>query len=327
MKKITLSIFFTLAIVANLFGQVEIAPKQIADDLYVVSGMGGNIAFLVTTEGVIVVDSGNLPRDGERIVSMVAEKTSLPIKYLIYTHCHGDHVGGAAGFPESITIIAHKDIVNNLRNFNEVSIKNNIEKTYPDRIAKLNTDINALIATDTLEILRLKEQLNRTISNFTEYKRIKIRYPNITFDGGYTLTLGNHKVELQFLGAGHTNDNIVVVFKNYNIIHAADLLFNGMVPYLFTAHGGTPKGWLKVVEGLSAKDFKVVIPGHGEVGDMSIIDNQVKYFSSLTTDVKRMKDEGKSLEEVKASLNATMYSLKGNEPQFPINVEAVFNEL
>jgi glyoxylase-like metal-dependent hydrolase (beta-lactamase superfamily II) len=274
-----------------------------------------------------VVDAGNLPRDGAKVVSLVASLTNQPIKYLVYTHCHGDHVGGAAGFPNDITIIAHSAINHNLKNFIEVNVKNNIEKTYPERIAKLKGDIDSFSGADTTELLKLNDQYSRTLSQFEEYKKIKIRYPNVTFDNSYTINLGEQNVDLLFKGAGHTNDNIVVVYRNYNIIHAADLVFNGMVPYLIIAHGGTPSGWQRVVQGLYSENFVTVIPGHGAVGGNELLKAQSDYFTRLTTDVKKLKDEGKSIDEIKALLNAAMYGLKGNEQQFLVNVEAVFGEL
>jgi glyoxylase-like metal-dependent hydrolase (beta-lactamase superfamily II) len=327
MKKFILSVIFAIGLNAIACAQPEIVPQKVAENLYVVSGMGGNISFLITSEGVIVVDAGNLPRDGAKVVSLVSEITNQPIKFLVYTHCHGDHVGGAAGLPENITIIGHTKIVDNLKNFNEVSIKNNIEKAYPERIAKLKGDIDNFSGTDSTELVKLNDQYNRTLLQFEEYKKIKIRYPKVTFDDLYTLNLGEQKVDLLFKGAGHTNDNIVVVYRNYNIIHAADLVFNGMVPFLFVAHGGTPSGWQRVVQGLYSENFVTVIPGHGAVGGNELLKTQSDYFARLTADVKKLKDEGKSIDEIKASLNAAMYGLKGNEHQFPINVEAVFGEL
>lgn len=327
MKKLILSIVFAIGLNAIAWAQAEIVPQKIAENLYVVSGMGGNIAFLITSEGVIVVDAGNLPRDGAKVVSLIASLTSQPIKYLVYTHCHGDHVGGAAGFPQDISIIGHSAINHNLKNFIEVNVKTNIEKTYPERIAKLKSEIDSFSGADTTELLKLNDQYSRTLSQFEEYKKIKIRYPNVTFDDSYTINLGEQKVDLLFKGAGHTNDNIVVAFRNLNILHAADLVFNGMVPYVIMNHGATPKGWLRVIEELSAKSYTIIIPGHGAVGGNEILLAQAKYFENLIKDVVQLKGEGKSLDEIKAMLNPKKYGLNGNEHQFPVNVEAVFIEL
>lgn len=327
MKKFILSIAFAIGLNAIAWSQTEIVPQKIADNLYVLSGMGGNIAFLITSEGVMVVDAGNLPRDGAKVVSIVASLTNQPIKYLVYTHCHGDHVGGATGFPEDISIIGHSAIVHNLKNFNEVNIKNNIEKNYPERIAKLKAEVENYTGSDSTQLLSLNEQYNRVLLQFEDYKKLKIRYPNITFDNSYTINLGEQNVDLLFKGAGHTNDNIVVVFRNHNILHAADLVFNGMVPYMIVEHGATPSGWLKVVESLYSNGYTTVIPGHGQVGGMDILKAQADFFSKLIGEVKSMKDSGKTLDEIKTLLNASMYGLKGNEQQFPKNVEAVFKEL
>ncbi len=327
MRKFVVFLSLVALMVPSIYAQTSTAPQKLTENLYVVSGMGGNIAFLITPEGVLVVDSGNLPRDGETLVGYISQLTSKPIRYLVYTHCHGDHVGGAAGLPQNITIIAHSKIVDNLKNFNEVNIKNNIEKAYPERIAKLKQDLESTPATDTAGTKRLSEQYQRMLSNFEEYKRIRIRYPNITFTDAYTIQLANEKIDLLFRGAGHTNDNVVVAFRNHNVLHAGDLVFNGMVPFLFTAHGGTPSGWLSAVRQLASEGYEKVIPGHGAVGGNEILLAQAKFFESLIADVGQLKKEGKTLDEIKAMLNSTKYGLKGNEQQFPNSVEAAFNEL
>lgn len=327
MRKFVLFLSLAALVVTSLYAQTSTAPQKLNENLYVVSGMGGNIAFLITPEGVLVVDSGNLPRDGETLVGYIKQLTDKPIRYLVYTHCHGDHVGGAAGLPDNITIIAHSEIVDNLKRFNEVNIKNSIEKGFPERIARLKQDIESAPASDTAARRRLNEQYQRTLANFEEYKRIRIRYPHVTFNDAYTIQLANEKIDLLFRGAGHTNDNIAVAFRNHNVLHAGDLVFNGLVPFLFAAHGGTPGGWLSAVRQLASEGYQKVIPGHGAVGGNEILLAQARFFESLIADVGQLKREGKTLDEIKAALSPARYGLKGNEQQFPNNVEAAFNEL
>lgn len=322
-------IFFGIVWLNHTLAQTgsEPKPKQIAENLFVLSGMGGNVAFLITTEGVVVVDAGNLPRDGAKITSLVKGLTSQPIRYLIYTHCHGDHVGGAVGFPADVTIIAHSAIVNNFKNSIEVSVQNNIEKAFPESIAKLKADIESFSGADTAELTRMKQQYERTLVAFEDYKKIKIRYPHLTFEQNYELKLGDQQIDLLFKGAGHTNDNIVVIFRNHNIIHAADLVFNGMVPYAIANHGATIVGWQKITDALSKNSYALVIPGHGEIGGMELLKTQSSYFLRLIEDVRKFKVAGKTLDEVKGLLKAADYGLKGNEHQFPVNVEVVYNEI
>jgi len=83
-------------------------PIKIAENLYAIENPhGGNIAFLVTDEGIILVDAGTSPNNGRQIISAIQSVSEIPIKYLIYTHLHSDHIYGASAFPSDVKIIAH----------------------------------------------------------------------------------------------------------------------------------------------------------------------------------------------------------------------------
>jgi glyoxylase-like metal-dependent hydrolase (beta-lactamase superfamily II) len=82
--------------------------EKIADDLFVIIGNGGNVAALVTDEGVVLVDA-KFQEDYEGIVARVKSVTDQPIKYVINTHHHSDHSGGNTRFIEVAEIISHKN--------------------------------------------------------------------------------------------------------------------------------------------------------------------------------------------------------------------------
>jgi len=80
---------------------------EIADGLYWLNDVTYQVMFLTTGEGVIVVDAP--PSMGENILNAIAEVTDEPVTHVIYSHIHKDHIGAAHIFPDSVTIIAHKD--------------------------------------------------------------------------------------------------------------------------------------------------------------------------------------------------------------------------
>jgi glyoxylase-like metal-dependent hydrolase (beta-lactamase superfamily II) len=91
--------------------------QEIGGGAYVVSSTGYNSMFLVTGEGVIVVDAP--PSLGDKINDAVAEVTDEPVKYLIYSHAHKDHIGGANVLPAGIEIVAQKDTLGFLQMAND----------------------------------------------------------------------------------------------------------------------------------------------------------------------------------------------------------------
>ena len=82
--------------------------EKVADDLFVIIGSGGNVAVLVTNEGVILVDDKFEP-DYDAIIAQVKTVTQQPVKYVFNTHHHGDHSGGNTRFIEVAEIISHKN--------------------------------------------------------------------------------------------------------------------------------------------------------------------------------------------------------------------------
>ena len=87
----------------------QLTLQKIADDVYVIMGSGGNVAFMPTKEGVILIDD-KFAQDGPQILAKVKSVTDQPIKYVINTHQHGDHTGGnAALLGAGAEILIHKN--------------------------------------------------------------------------------------------------------------------------------------------------------------------------------------------------------------------------
>ena len=91
--------------------------KEFGGGAYVISAGGYNSMFLVTGDGVIVVDAP--PSIGDKINDAIAEVTNEPVKYLVYSHAHKDHIGGAHVLPTGIEIVAQKDTLGFLKMAND----------------------------------------------------------------------------------------------------------------------------------------------------------------------------------------------------------------
>lgn len=88
--------------------------QKVADNIYVIPGGGGNTTVFVSSKGVVLVDS-KTPNQGKAIMDQVRTVTDKPVIYLINTHSHFDHTGSNAYFPESVTIVAHRNLAEQLK--------------------------------------------------------------------------------------------------------------------------------------------------------------------------------------------------------------------
>ncbi len=90
-----------------------LVTEKIKDDLYLIIGNGGNVAFLVTNEGVILIDD-KYDVDHAAILEQIKAVTSQPVKYVFNTHYHSDHSGGNAKFLPTAEIISHRNSRTNI---------------------------------------------------------------------------------------------------------------------------------------------------------------------------------------------------------------------
>ncbi len=91
----------------------ELTMTEVADDLYMIEGDGGNVGVYVTEEGVIVIDD-KYERDFDNLMANIRKVTNQPVKYVLDTHHHGDHTGGNAQFLKTAEVLAHKNARENM---------------------------------------------------------------------------------------------------------------------------------------------------------------------------------------------------------------------
>lgn len=110
--------------------------EKVRENLYVITGGGGNTAAFVTASGVVLVDT-KVPGWGERIMEKVRSVTDKPVTTIINTHTHGDHVGSNEQFPSSVEIVAHDNTKTNMQkmeSFQGGKAQFLPDRTYKDRL-------------------------------------------------------------------------------------------------------------------------------------------------------------------------------------------------
>jgi len=213
-------------------------PAEVLPGLWLVQGASAlgtaananfisNAAFIVTPEGVVVVDALGSPALARALVEAIAQITPLPIKHLIVTHYHADHIYGLQVFQDmGVPITAHRAA-----------------------LAYLHSDAARL------RLQASREELAPWIDAQT-----RLVPADHWIDGPQTLTLGGVQMLLQPAGPAHTPEDLTVVLPQWQALIAGDLVFRGRIPFVGQADSGR---WIEALNRLLALGVRTLLPGHG----------------------------------------------------------------
>jgi cyclase len=219
---------------------------------------GGNAGFVIGDGGVLVIDTFGSPFSGteaaKRLLAEIRKLTPLPIKFVVNTHYHADHVGGNGVFVDAgAVVVAHHNVrrwihAENLRLFG------------PDAKPEFKAFVDGLVA------------------------------PTVGYDQGIDLYLGSRKVEVRSF-PGHTGGDSVVVIPDAKVMFTGDLFWRHMLPNLIDA-SLTPL--LATLDALTKSDTTSFVPGHGNVGTPGDVMAFRGYLDTLRTLVAAAKGQGKA---------------------------------
>ena len=303
--------------------------KKLADDTYVLYGRGGNVGFVVTEEGVVLVDdqfADLAPGIAEQIKSV----STKPIRFLINTHHHGDHTGGNGFFIKMTTIVAHNNVRKHMLAGPQETMANaprNIE-ALEKRIATIEKD-----DPQSKDLIGLKQQLENTRRSLETARSIKIAdipAPNITFDRELRMYLDGREIQVFHLKRGHTDGDSIIYFPHSKVVHMGDLFFNKVIPVIDRAHGASTLEWTETIDAVIARvdPASQFIPGHGEVTTTDDLKAFKQYLLDLRAAVKKAIEQGMTREQAIKEVKLAQYAkYTSYEQRFPGNVGTVYDEI
>jgi cyclase len=286
--------------------------EPLSGNVYALYGRGGNVGFFVGPESVFVVDS-QFENIAPGIVEQIKKVTDKPIKYLLNTHHHQDHVGGNPVFRPFSLILAHDNVRKRM-----LASPGEILKEYP---AKLEA---AQKAGKKAEADFYAEQIEWA-------KKIKVEEiaaPFLTFDSEFRLYLGSETIQIWHTPPAHTDGDSVVYFESAKVLHGGDLVWNQVIPFIDVEGGGSAPGYAvaldKVISRI-APDAKV-IPGHGKVTDVTGLKAFRRYIADLLEAAQTAKKKGMSREDFLKSADLPAYKdYSGYADRFRDNCAAAYD--
>ena len=242
----------------------EITTEKVADGLYVLFGLGGNIAVSVGSDGVLIVDD-QIPELADKIQSAIKGLGGERIDYIVNTHWHFDHADGNTALgPEGATIVAHSN-------------------------ARQDMAEGGII--------------DMVIAQYQQQPYPADALPELTFKHDMALHFNGGEIELKHFSPAHTSGDAAVFFHRHNAVHMGDVFNNAGYPFVDVGSGGDVDGLIRFCEQtLNAIDEDtIVIPGHGPVTNYETLGNYVAMVRTVRDRIQAMIDEGLSLDEISAA--------------------------
>jgi quinoprotein relay system zinc metallohydrolase 2 len=234
------------------------------------AGDTSNAGFIIGREGVAVIDTGGSPQVGTELLKAIRARTLLPIKYVINTHMHPDHVFGNAAFEgEKPVFVGHHKLPRALANRAERYLA-----------------------------------INKELLGGEAFEGTRIIAPTLLVEDKLELDLGGRTIVLEAEKTAHTDNDLTVFDKETGTLFLGDVLFARHVPAL----DGSIRGWLALLERLKGRtDVARVVPGHGPASMTwpDAMAAEQRYLNRIAEDVRVMIREGRTLSEAMRSAGAS----------------------
>ena len=216
---------------------------------------GGNAGFVIGDDSVAVIDTFASTEAAQQLLAAIRQRTKLPVKFVVNTHYHFDHVAGNAVLVEAgATVFAHRNVRGWIRPENLRLFGNDIK---PDQKA------------------------------FVE----AIALPTVVYDQAVDLHVGSRVIQVRSF-PGHTGGDSVVLVPDARTAFAGDLFWRNMPPNMIDA---STKPWIETLDTLAKNEAGYAfVPGHGEVGDAQDVGAFRDYLSTLQKLVADARAQGKS---------------------------------
>jgi quinoprotein relay system zinc metallohydrolase 2 len=220
-----------------------------------------NLGVIVGDEAVAAVDSGGSLAEARAFIAAIKMLTQKPVRYVVNTHMHPDHVFGNAAFRDiGATIIGHHNLPRALSDRKDFYLKRFL-------------DLMGEAAMTGVEIVP----------------------PSQLVDDQFTLDLGHRKLELMAWKPAHTDNDLTIYDTKSRTLFGGDLVFTQHVPTL----DGSLLGWMRQLAELAAIPAARVVPGHGAVSAAwpQALDAERTYFEALARDLRKSIADGQIISE------------------------------
>jgi cyclase len=271
--------------------------KKLADGVYAYVGKlnDANAMVVVTPQGVVVVDTGNNQPETRNIQRYIEGVTQQPVRYVVITQNHGDHIGGTPLFSPPATVVLHARTAKEWAGWKSYQV-NTWRKRFPDRA----------------EALKNFHPLDAAL----------------TFTDRMTLRLGGKTIELIYVDDPYNPGDIAVWLPQDGVLHAGFAGYKERHPDIRPDYShGTTVGMIKQLEALIALKPKVVVPAHGPIMGVADLQAMIDYLVIARQKVRAMMDQGMPLEAIRKNFRMDEFKGWDREQHYPVIAATIHREL
>jgi glyoxylase-like metal-dependent hydrolase (beta-lactamase superfamily II) len=281
----------------------------------------GNSVVIVNEEDVVVVDTNITPASARAVIAEIKKITPKPVRYVVNTHWHNDHVTGNAAYREAypqVDFIAH---ANTLADTLEIMLPQNKKflDDAPKNIAALEERLAKGVRRDGTPMTEKdKQEVKAYVEMFKGYMAEARGYTyvpaTVTVERELVLhRAGGREIRLMHLGRGNTRGDLVVYLPKERVLVTGDLVVNP-IPFSFGSYLGE---WIETLRKLRALPADVIVTGHGPVQrDKAYIETVGALLESTLSQARDAVKRGLTLEETRKAVNLESFMKKfaGDDP-------------
>ena len=262
------------------FDAVQVRVLKAQGNIYMLTGAGGNVTIQAGSDGVLVVDT-QYAQMSEKLLAAIRTISTGPIRYIIDTHVHADHIGGNENIKKAGSTIAGGNVSGDIKDAAE----------------------GAQIWAHDNVLLRMSDP-KRTPAIPTA------AWPTSTFTGkDKKLFFNGEGVHIIHEPAAHTDGDSIVFFRRSDVISTGDIFTTTNYPVIDVPNGGTINGIIDAVNHVieliipvyGQEGGTMVVPGHGRLSDLGDVLNYREMATIIRDRVQDMKKKGMTVEQVKAA--------------------------
>ncbi len=281
-----------------------------------------NNVFIINDDDVVVVDSNGAPAITTEVLAALRKLTDKPVKYVINTHWHDDHIRGNQVYREAfpgVEFIGHSSMREYLPNQGAVNRKQFLEGA-PQFLEVIKGSLEknkSLTGSDLTPEERTSYMSDISLAEVVlkDGAAAQTILPTITLEDRLTLHRGDRVIDIRHLGSGHTAADVIVHLPKEGIVITGDLVV-WPVPLV-----GDPQShireWSGTLEKLCALHPITIVPGHGPVlRDTSYLKTLAAMFASISEQARAAVSRGETLEQARKSVNLAEFQkqLAGDSP-------------